>query len=130
MCLGDLSYPYELRKTNASRFRIVSSKWVWSYSPYLGDSPIDSLKFDCRKSVAFFWGGKCFYRAHALVYPDRSFRTCCGPEAFTSATIFSKCSEKVGSGWQEPSIKKVYLELLYLVYECTTRFGKLVIFPV
>ena len=41
-----------------------------------------------------FVGAKAFYREHTLAYPNQSSKTCGGPEAFTSTTIFKKCGGK------------------------------------
>ena len=35
-----------------------------------------------------FVGAKVFYREHAIAYSNHSLKTCGGPEAFTSTTIF------------------------------------------
>ena len=41
---------------------------------------------------------KGLYREHALAYLNHSFKTCGGPEAFTSTTFIKKCGEKVPQG--------------------------------
>ena len=41
---------------------------------------------------------KVSHREHDLAYPNYSLKTCGGPEAFTSATIFKKCGGKASSG--------------------------------
>ena len=38
---------------------------------------------------------------HVLANPNHNFRTCGGPEALTSPTLFKKCGGKPSSGGQE-----------------------------
>ena len=39
-----------------------------------------------------------FYGEHALAYPNHKFKTCGGPEAFTSTTVFDKCGGRTSCG--------------------------------
>ena len=57
-----------------------------------------------------------------MAYPNHSFRTCSGPEAFASTTIFGKCNGKTSSGGQKvklgrliPSETRLHCIILYLV---------------
>ena len=55
---------------------------------------------------------KVYHREHALAYINHSFKTCGGPEAFTSTTISYKCGGKI-TDRQERNILKTHSELLY-----------------
>ena len=52
------------------------------------------MKFDYHQEG--FVGVKVFYREPDLAYPNHGFKTCGGPEAFTSTKIFKR-SEKTSS---------------------------------
>ena len=76
--------------------------------------------FYCMDRYPVDSGAKVFYREHPLLTTNHSFKTCDGPEAFTSTTDFMKCGGETSSGGQERYTLKTHLEL-YVMHSSFLR---------